>query len=408
MHQTQRHAGGACMRPLTHGVVALMIALLFVACGGGGNGNGGGSGSHPIVLQVVDAGGYSAQLKPMLQAYQKAHPDKVSKVVYPPRIQAPQLPGKLKAEEDAGNIQDTLVISGYDGVASSTQQGLVDQLIPAQSAKFPNLDDNYLPAAKAYNDLANGYALVFAYTPSGPIFEYDPAKVPTPPTTIDELRAWIKAHPHQFLYARPANSGPGRTMLMGLPYLLGDKDPKDPTNGWDKTWAFLKDIGSTIDSYPTRTGDTMTALGTGQVSMIASTFGWDINPRSLHQVPAGDKTFVLKDTTFVADAAFMMLPKGLDDQRKSVMLDVMASILQPQQQAFNYDDGFFFPGPAVKNVSVSMAPAHSQQVLQEFGRPEYDNIIQQAKIVSPLGTAQIVAAFKKWDQDVGSGKYKAA
>lgn len=403
MHQTQRLS-----TYLTHGLMVLMMALLFVACGGSANSGSGSGSSHPIVLQVVDAGGYSAQLKPMLQAYQKAHPDKVSKIVYPPRIQAPQLPGKLKAEEDAGNIQDTLVISGYDGVASSQQQGLVDQLIPSQAAKFPNLDDNYLPAAKAYNDLANGYALVFAYTPSGPIFEYDPAKVPTPPTTVAELRTWIKAHPHQFLYARPANSGPGRTMLMGLPYLLGDKDPKDPTNGWDKTWAFLKDVGSTIDSYPTRTGDTMTALGTGQVSMIASTLGWDINPRYLHQVPAGDKTFVLKDTTFVADAAFMMLPKGLDAQRQSVMLDVMSFILQPQQQAFNYDDGFFYPGPAVKNVPSSIAPAHSQQVLQEFGRPEYASVIQQAKIVTPLGTAQIVAAFKKWDQDVGSGKYKTA
>jgi putative spermidine/putrescine transport system substrate-binding protein len=25
--------------------------------------------------------------------------------------------------------------------------------------------------------------------------------------------------------------------LMGLPYILGDKDPKDPEKGWDKTWA---------------------------------------------------------------------------------------------------------------------------------------------------------------------------
>jgi putative spermidine/putrescine transport system substrate-binding protein len=289
-----------------HGLTLLLIALFVAACGGT-SGPGGTTASHPIVLQVVDAGGYTDQVKPMLLAYQKAHPDKVSKIVYPPRIQAPQLPGKLKAEEDAGNVQDTLIISGYDGVASTTQQGLVEQLTPAHSDKFPNLDENYLPSAKAYKDLANGYALVFATTPSGPVFEYDPAKVPNPPTTIDELRTWIKAHPHQFLYARPSNSGPGRTMLMGLPYLLGDKNPKDPVNGWDKTWSFLKDIGSTIESYPTRTGDTMSALATGQVSMIASTMGWDINPRFLHQVPAGDKTFVLKNTTFVADAAFMMV-----------------------------------------------------------------------------------------------------
>jgi len=395
-------------RYLAHGLTVLLTALLITACGGTSSTSGGGTPSHPIVLQVVDAGGYTAQLKPMLDAYQKAHPDKVSKIVYPPRIQAPQLPGKLKAEEDSGNIQDTLVISGYDGVASVTQQGLVDQLTPAHSDKFPNLDDNYLTSAKAYKDLAGGYALGFATTPSGPVFEYDPAKVPNPPTTIDELRAWIKAHPHQFLYARPSNSGPGRTLLMGLPYLLGDKDPKDPAHGWDKTWAFLKEAGSTIDSYPTRTGDVMTALANGQVSMVASTMGWDINPRFLHQVPATDKTFVLKNTTFVADAAFMMMPKGLDKVRQDIVLDVMAWILKPEQQADNYDSGYFYPGPAVKNVPVSMAPASSQQVIQQYGRPEYDTLIQQSKIELPLDTANIVTAFNTWDKEIGSGKYKSS
>ncbi|MBV9709669.1 MAG: extracellular solute-binding protein, partial [Ktedonobacteraceae bacterium] len=281
-----------------HHLLFLFFAVLLVGCGGGGGGSA--NTNHPIVLQVVDAGGYSSQVKPMLEAYQKAHPDKVSKIVYPPRIQAPQLPGKLKAEEGSGNIQDTLVITGYDGVSSAIQQGLVAKLTPDHSDKFPNLDANYQPAAKAYTDLTNGYGLVFAYTPSGPIFEYNPAKVPNPPTTIQELQTWIKAHPHQFLYARPANSGPGRTMLMGLPYLLGDSNPQDPAAGWSKTWAFLKDVGSTIDSYPTRTGDTMTALANGSASIIASTLGWDINPRFLQQVPAGDKTFVLKNTTFVA------------------------------------------------------------------------------------------------------------
>ncbi len=389
-----------------HHLLFLFFAVLLVGCGSGGSGSA--NTNHPIVLQVVDAGGYSSQVKPMLEAYQKAHPDKVSKVVYPPRIQGSQLAGKLKAEESANNIQDSLIISGYDGVSSSVQQGLVEQLTPAHSDKFPNLDANYQPAAKAYNDLAKGNALVFAYTPSGPIFEYNPAKVPNPPTTIQELQTWIKAHPHQFLYARPANSGPGRTMLMGLPYLLGDANPQDPDKGWDKTWAFLKDAGSTIDAYPTRTADTMTSLANGSVSMIASTLGWDINPRALQQVPAGDKTFVLKDTTFVADAAFMLMPKGLDQARQNIILDVMAWMLKPDQQAYNYDSGFFYPGPAVKNVTISMAPASSQQVIQQYGRPEYDTLLQQVKIVLPLSTSQLVFAFSKWDSDIGSGKYKTS
>ena len=58
-----------------------------------------------------------------------------------------------------------------------------------------------------------------------------PDAVKTPPKTAQELLAWTGAHKGQFIYARPANSGPGRAFLMGLPYILGDQDPMDP----DKT-----------------------------------------------------------------------------------------------------------------------------------------------------------------------------
>ena len=27
---------------------------------------------------------------------------------------------------------------------------------------------------------------------------------------------------------------------MDLPYLLGDRDPKDPVNGWSRNWVYLK------------------------------------------------------------------------------------------------------------------------------------------------------------------------
>ena len=58
-----------------------------------------------------------------------------------------------------------------------------------------------------------------------------PEQVKTPPTTAEELLAWAKANPNRFIYARPANSGPGRTFMMGLPYILGDKDPQGPGQG---------------------------------------------------------------------------------------------------------------------------------------------------------------------------------
>ena len=99
----------------------------------------------------------------------------------------------------------------------------------------------------------------------------------TPPTTPAELLAWCKANPNRLIYARPANSGPGRTFIMGLPYILGDKNPKDPVNGWEKTWAYLKELNSCIEYYPTGTGIVMKELGEGTRDMTLTMTGWDIN-----------------------------------------------------------------------------------------------------------------------------------
>jgi len=69
--------------------------------------------------------------------------------------------------------------------------------------------------------------------------------------TPAQLLAWCKAHPDRLIYARPGNSGPGRTFLMGLPYLLGDRDPRDPVHGWDKmvpVWGLLRLNGLILHS----------------------------------------------------------------------------------------------------------------------------------------------------------------
>src|SRR2546421_151448 len=88
-------------------------------------------------------------------------------------------------------------------------------------------------------------------------FTFTKAPATAPPRSAEELLAGRKAHPHRFMYARPATSGPGRTLLMGLPYLLGDSNPTDPISGWAKTWAFLKELNTCIEYYPSGTGATM-------------------------------------------------------------------------------------------------------------------------------------------------------
>jgi putative spermidine/putrescine transport system substrate-binding protein len=402
------------LRPII-GLVAL--ALVATACGAPGGTGGSSTSFKPadvpakpekaVTLNVLDVAGNLQLTQGMIDEFVSRHGDVVSRVNYS-KATAPELAGKIQAQQNANRVDIDLVLTGTDGLSAGIAKNLWLPLLPDYASRFPNLTENYLEPAAKMQELAQGQGVELTYYPSGPLLEYDPAKVPNPPTSTDELLAWAKAHPGRFMYARPANSGPGRTLLMGLPYILGDSDPKDPTNGWDKTWAYLKELGKYVPTYPTKTSETMKNLANGTVDMIATTTGWDINPRALGQVPADMKITTLKGFHFVTDAHYGVVPKGVSSDKLSAVLNLMQWMLTPEQQAKAFDAGYFYPGPAVKGVTLSMAPAKSQQLIQQFGRPEYDKLIAETPKETSLPAEQQVAAFNIWDRDVGSGKFKTS
>lgn len=119
----------------------------------------------------------------------------------------------------------------------------------------------------------------------------------------------------------------------------------------------------------------MKELGEGTRDVIVSTLGWDINPRALGIVPKEAKVFVLANTHWIPDTQFMCIPKGVAAAKVPVILALMSYMLKPEAQAATYDKGYFYPGPAVKGVTLAMAPQDSQDVIKEYGRPEYDGLI---------------------------------
>ena len=80
--------------------------------------------------------------------------------------------------------------------------------------------------------------------------------------------------------------------------------------------------------------------------------------------------------------------------------------LTKEQQAYTYDEGYFYPGPAVKGVTLAMAPADSQKTIKEFGRPEYEQLIANNPHEPPLEPAQTNLAFRRWDEEIGAAKRK--
>ncbi len=359
----------------------------------------------PVALNVIDVAGNLALTQKAIEAYRAEKPNFVSRIAFT-QSPAPELPAKIKAQQNADRVDIDLVLTGTDALAAGIEQGLWTDLLPAHAADLPKLDDIYLPPAARMQTLARGQGVVVTYYPSGPLLEYMPDQVAKPPATAEELLAWTKANPNRFMYARPANSGPGRTLLMGLPYLLGDANLKDPAAGWDKTWDYLKALGENIEYYPSGTSATMKELGEGSRDMIASTTGWDINPRVIGIVPKEARVIALKGMHWVADAHYMCVPKGVARDRLPVLLDLMSFLLLPKSQAFAYDKGYFYPGPAVKDVPLSLAPQESQDAIKEFGRPEYDAMIAEHPIELPLPADAMVAAFRLWDERIGGSKRK--
>ncbi|AOK23368.1 ABC transporter substrate-binding protein [Burkholderia ubonensis] len=359
----------------------------------------------PVSINVVDVAGNLQLTQKAIEAFREKNPNLVANVTFT-NAPAPQLPGKIKAMQAAGRSDIDLVLTGTDALAAGIEQNLWLKLLPDNAGALPGVLDKYAPGPRRMQDLAQGFGLEVTYMPAGPLLEYNPAKVADPPKTPAQLLAWCKAHPNKLIYARPANSGPGRTFLMGLPYVLGDKNPQDPINGWDKTWAFLRQLNDCVPYYPGGTSAVMKELGEGTRDMTVTVTGWDLNPRALGIVPADFRIQAFDDMTWVNDAHYMVIPKGVPKEKLDVLFKLMNFLLEPAQQALTYDDGYFYPGPSVKGVTLEMAPAHSQDVVRKFGRPEYAKLLAERPHVQPLGAQAMVAAFQKWDREIGSQKSK--
>ena len=360
--------------------------------------------SAPVTLNILDVAGNQKLTGVMVDAFVAEHPDIISAVTWE-SAGSPDLVGTIKPQVDSGSLSVDLVMTGNDGLSAGIEQDLWEPIVADFGDRLTNMD-NYIEPAAAMQGLAGDFGVVTTYYPSGPLLQYDPTVVTDVPSTPEELLAWAQANPGKFGYARPANSGPGRTFLMGLPYMLGDSDPSDPENGWDKTWAYLKELGQTISSYPTGTGQVITNMADGTWSLIPTTTGWDINPRALGNEPTTIEAAPFDDFTWVTDAHYAVVPKGQDPEQMSAILNLLQFILTPETNAMAYDAGYFYPGPSIEGATLDLAPQESQDIIAEFGRDWYDALIEEMPKTTPLPPADMVLAFDIWDREIGSGKYE--
>lgn len=355
--------------------------------------------AEPITLSIIDTGGDLASTEVIIRNYAKANPTKVKDIKIQ-RAPAPELPAKIKAQQDAGRLDINLVLTGQDGGSLLAQNKQIIE-IPNYKTAFPR--DLLTEAGKALYDEGHGYLIPSVGNAGGPVLIYNPSKVPNPPKNAAELQAWVKANPGKFMYARPANSGPGRAILQGFAFILNDPKPLDPEKGWDKSWDYLKELGKSIEYYPTGTAITLKEFAQGQRWMIAGIMEWDMKPRAQSVIPPDSKIAILDNTTFVVDGHYWAIPKGVPQDQVDVILDLMKFMWKPEQQVLTWKA---FIGPVVKSATIASAPKEIQDEVKEFWRPEYDQIGTKWKVSPPLGVTQLSFAMDKWDREVGAAQVK--
>jgi putative spermidine/putrescine transport system substrate-binding protein len=384
------------MPTIRMGAARLLAATFFAAAAVAAQGR---ASAEPIALSVIDTGGDLASTQVILENYKKAHPDKIKEIKIQ-RAPAPELPAKIKAQQDAGRLDINLVLTGQDGGSLLAQNEQLIQISDYQK-NFPR--DVLTDAGKALYDEGQGYLLPSVGNAGGPVLIYNPSKVPNPPKTAQELLAWVKANPGKFMYARPANSGPGRSILQGVSFILGDSKPLDPEKGWEKSWDFLKELGKSIEYYPTGTAITLKEFAQGQRWMIAGIMEWDMKPRAQSVIPPDSKISIMENTTFVVDGHYWCIPKGVPQDHVDIIIDLMKFMWTPEQQALTWSA---FIGPVVKSATIASAPKNIQDDVKEFWRPEYDQIGTKWKVSPPLGVKQLSYAMDRWDREIGADQVK--
>jgi putative spermidine/putrescine transport system substrate-binding protein len=355
---------------------------------------------QPITISILDNGGDYASTGVIIENYKKAFPNKVKEIKLQ-RGPAPETPAKIKAQQDAGRVDINLVLTGQDAGSVLAANKQLIQLFPTYDKMFPK--DELKDEAKILQDAGGGFLIPTVVNAGGPVLIYNPKRVPNPPKTAQELLAWAKANPKRFLYARPANSGPGRSIMTGIPFILNDKAPMDPEKGWDKAWAYMKELGQYVEYYPTGTLFTLREFAQEQRWIIAGIMEWDMKPRAEAVVPPESKITIMENTTFLIDGHYWAIPKGVPQNEIDIILDLMKFMLQPEQQQ-NTWRGFI--GPVNKKATLAAAPADIRDYVKEFWRPEYDDMDKKYKIVPMLEVRKLTYMFDRWDKEVGAQKIK--
>lgn len=272
-------------RLLTMLLSAVMLAACLTGCGGkagdsgdsGNSGDAGSGGKKAVSLWATGSDNVREIFEALVSDFntnsEYAGQYEVTLQFMLSGTGAQTLADMLTAASKAGQTNTDYDIVDLSGDDLSKLVSLIgqEQFVKLDSSKIPNA-----ASVEAKSSIATDYCQPYRGTTV--ILAYDSAKVPTPPATMDELVAWMKANPGRFAYNTPGTGGAGDSFARSsvynfLPEEAFTSDDEKWIGEWDEGFNFLKEIHPYIYSsggsvvYPNKNQGTLDLLNQGEIDM---------------------------------------------------------------------------------------------------------------------------------------------
>jgi putative spermidine/putrescine transport system substrate-binding protein len=259
-----------------------------------------------------------------------------------------------------GGLVTTMALSGLDQ--------------PVSKATAPNLN-------KVNKDLlvpVKGAAI--PYRGSSVVLAYDSNHVKTPPKTLADLLAWIKANPGKFTYNSPNTGGSGYSFAETVvDSFLDAATLKQMDQGYDQSlepaWKqgldFLHSLNKFMYGngvYPNGNAAVLTLLGQGQIWVAPVWSDQSLTALKTGQLGPNIKLTQISNPSFTGGAAYLAVPKTA--KHKKVLYKFVNYILSPVAQQMIVDVMAGFPAIDIKYMGDSIKQKF-QDVSANTLRPTY-------------------------------------
>ena len=236
------------------------------------------------------------------------------------------------------------------------------------------------------------------YRGSQVLLAYDTTKLDpaNAPKTWDDLVAWIKANPGQFIYNRPNKGGSGGNFVRRAIYAANGNDitrfkvdnytAEAGAAALDPAWAILNDLAPSLfdgGAYTSGNTQSIQLLGQGAVTMIPAWSDQALAAIAQGALPETTGLVQLSDLGFPGNFARMVIPSN--GVNKDLALKLADFVLSEEIQTAVLSELGGFPGVSWDNIDPAL-------------REKYADVIPASIPVFPGGD---------WEKAINENWYRA-